>query len=484
VFEVVLLLLAVAAVAAFLDWRRGLLLVVITALLQDPLRKLVEGQPVIFVVLVGIVFAAACLGACFARVPMTPNSMYAWQRGLALPVLLTVLLIILQAYHSYVNFGNVMLPMIGLLTYLAPLPAIVFGYQLAVRGGPPRIKQFFKVYLVCTVVALVSVYLEYSGVGWSILGEVGRGQILHERGVAVVRAIAGTFRASEIAAWHAATCACLCLLLASERKLNLQTVLGAAGIILFVLGAGLLTGRRKMIVEVAIFFGAYFILWAMFQRGKARLGLVLAVAGLIGYFALIEGLGVDTKEATERSLVYDFYLERSKRAFGEVPARFVELGLAPLMWAYEGFGAFGAGLGVGTQGGQHFGGGGQVAGAAEGGLGKIMLELGIPGLVLIGWLGLFLGRHLLWILRMSSQMAPELARLCYGLVSFLLANIATFTVATQAYGDLFILLILSSCLGFVLAIPAIVEQEARARRADSIQRSVRHHVATRHPGFV
>jgi hypothetical protein len=132
---------------------------------------------------------------------------------------------------------------------------------------------------------------------------------------------------------------------------------------------------------------------------------------------------------------------------------------------------------VGTQGGQHFGGGGEAAGAAEGGLGKIMLELGIPGLVLVGWLGLFLARHLLWILRLSSRMAPELARLCYGLVSLLLANIATFTVATQAYGDLFILLILSSCLGFVLAIPAIVEQEARARGSADSRDYVVHHPA-------
>src|SRR5436853_3848 len=82
-------------------------------------------------------------------------------------------------------------------------------------------------------------------------------------------------------------------------------------------------------------------------------------------------------------------------------ARRLELGLAPITWAYEVFGIFGAGLGVGTQGTQYFGGGG--AAAAEGGLGKIALELGIPGLFLTGWLGILLFSHLIRILRASAQ---------------------------------------------------------------------------------
>ena len=72
----------------------------------------------------------------------------------------------------------------------------------------------------------------------------------------------------------------------------------------------------------------------------------------------------------------------AKTAFGDAPERFVEIGIAPIMWAYDRFGLFGAGLGVGTQGTQYFGGDAEIgAGAAEGGLGKITLELGIPGLL-------------------------------------------------------------------------------------------------------
>ena len=52
----------------------------------------------------------------------------------------------------------------------------------------------------------------------------------------------------------------------------------------------------------------------------------------------------------------------------------------------------------------------------------------------------------------------------FGLFSFLVANVAAFSVATQAYGDLFILLILSWTLGFLLAVPVLLEREVRARQ--------------------
>jgi hypothetical protein len=131
------------------------------------------------------------------------------------------------------------------------------------------------------------------------------------------------------------------------------------------------------------------------------------------------------------------------------------------MWAYDYYGLLGAGLGMGTQGAQHFGGGEQAA--AEGGLGKITLELGIPGLFLMGWIAILVFQHLLWIMRAASRHSVKIGRLSFGLFSFLVANVAGFSVATQAYADLFILLILSWALGFLFAVPVLVEREVRAR---------------------
>jgi hypothetical protein len=90
---------------------------------------------------------------------------------------------------------------------------------------------------------------------------------------------------------------------------------------------------------------------------------------------------------------------------------------------------FGAGLGVGTQGTQHFGGGGE--GAAEGGLGKITLELGVPGLFIMGWVAISLVRYLWRIMRVASRHSQRIAQISFGLFSFLVANAAAFSVATQ-----------------------------------------------------
>ena len=104
------------------------------------------------------------------------------------------------------------------------------------------------------------------------------------------------------------------------------------------------------------------------------------------------------------------------------------------------------------------------AAAAEGGLGKITLELGIPGIFVLGWIGFLFVRYVWQVIRVASRYSPKIARLTIGLFSFLVANVAGFSVATQAYGDLFILLILSWTLGFLLAVPVLLEREVCARQ--------------------
>jgi hypothetical protein len=313
--------------------------------------------------------------------------------------------------------------------------------------------------------------LEYAGYDWPVLGTVGGKFLIYDQGT-VITAKSGIFRASEIAAWHAMTCACFVLLLATLRKINFQVLLTTAIIVTLLLGIAILTGRRKAVIEVVIFASAYLILWAIFQKHMAKLGIVLAIAGLVGFGWLVEQLGSDhmvgqlpSSYVDKGPSGYSLYVERSKTVFGAAPSRFVELGLAPVMWAYDRFGFFGAGLGVGTQGAQRFFGGGEaIGGASEGGLGKITLELGIPGLFVVGWLAISVFNHLWRIMRAASQISPRIARLSYGFFSFLVANMAAFSVATQAYGDVFVLLILSWTLGFLFAVPVLLEREAHARQ--------------------
>jgi hypothetical protein len=460
--ELAILLLAIAAFWAFADWRFGLPLCVGTAILQDPIRKLVADQPVIFVIFVGIVFAAACLGATVCGVSLTPNQIFGRFRRIITPIQILLLLIVLEAFNSLYHFDNPMLTTIGLLNYLLPLPAIVFAYQLVHRGGEAPIYQFVKVYLIFAIVALTTVYLEYAGYDWSVFGQVGAGLRIYDKYLgAELVPHSGIFRAAEIAAWHSMACACFVIMLLTSGKPNIRNVLAAIAVVAILLAISVLTGRRKSIMGVAVFASTYLVLWFIFRRGVVKLGLGLAVAGVIAFNLLMPQLEDDSSHTAAASSAYSLYVARSKSVFEDAPARFSALGIESISWAYNWFGVFGAGLGAGAQGAQYFGRNAVIAGAAEGGLGKITLELGLPGLFVMGWLALVVLNHLWRIMRAATKLSPRVAGLSYGLFSFLVANAAEFSVATQAYGDLFILLILGWTLGFLLAVPLLLERELK-----------------------
>jgi len=132
-------------------------------------------------------------------------------------------------------------------------------------------------------------------------------------------------------------------------------------------------------------------------------------------------------------------------------------------------GFFGTGAGTGAQGAQHFGGGAQlVGGAAEGGVGKVLAELGVPGLLVLLWLFVVGGRTLLRVARFARRAPSHEALRIYGLVAFLPANAAVFLTAHQVFGDPFVLIVLGLVTGSVLAYPRIWQQRQayleRARR--------------------
>jgi hypothetical protein len=161
------------------------------------------------------------------------------------------------------------------------------------------------------------------------------------------------------------------------------------------------------------------------------------------------------------------YAVRGQSVFEDIPNRVANLGVAPVGWAIDQFGWFGAGLGTGTQ--QGSGREGAIVvnnGAAEGGFGKITMELGVPGLIVVAWLGFAFVRYLLRVLDFTARTSMVHARIAFGLLAFLAAKGASFSVATQAFSDLFVLLLMGWAVGFVLAMPVLAAR-AKARAAQS-----------------
>jgi hypothetical protein len=469
--QLTLLLLLLAGMLTLVDWRRGMLMCVIVGVLQDPLRKLAPGQPVYYVLMVGAVFGIAWVRAAMMRVPLGPSVIHGWQRNLKAPFALFIAVVLAQALHSYVRFRSPVVPGIGLLVWLAPIPAVVLAYQFAVRRGLAGVRRWMTVYVVAALIALTGVYLEYSGIQSRLLGEIGEGQILYDLGTAL-KAHSGFFRASEIAAWHTAAVACFVFTLSLGKRPTLIRIASALALIAVLVSLGILTGRRKMLIEITIFITSYVFLVAWLQRGMARLAMIVLTTGFVGYVGIVGFVAPDLVQDSytksmkvENAQRIEGYALRGQSVFADIPKRVNNVGWQPLVWSVDTFGWLGAGLGSGSQGTN------EIVEAhnidrwgAEGGLGKIAMELGVPGLLVVLWLVRALGRHLHRELMPLAHRSPQHARMAFGFLSFLIANGATFSVATQAYSDLFILLILGWCLGFLFAMPLLAEQ-AIARSA-------------------
>lgn len=466
-------LFAFVMVSVF-DWQTGFLLCVAMALLQDPMRKLTPGQPIYFLVFVGAVFGASWIGASLARVRLAPQRIYGWPTW-RLPAVLFLVLLAIQAAHAYARWDSFALPAIGLLSYLAPLPAVVLAYQFALKGGLGNIQRLLWFYVGASLLWLSGVWIEFSGETWIVLGEVGVGQFIYDVG-GKFRLPSGFYRAAEIAAWHVATTSAFLFMLLRGRRLSVPKTLLALIAVAFLVAIGLMTGRRKLLVNIAVFVSVFYFLRIWFLRGAAKWAMLTIVGGIVVFFALVGTMqpdggerAFDSAPAISDSARYSALVKRGDSVWNEVPRRIQNLGVGSAGWATAQFGWFGAGLGTGTQGGQHFGvDAGRFGYAAEGGSGKLALELGVPGLFIAAWLLVALFRHLNASMRMLSRQSDLHANFAFGLAAFLAANAASFLVATQAYGDIFVLLSIGWALGFLLAMP-VVAQRAIQNAAAAMQ---------------
>lgn len=464
-------LMLIAGLLTMLDWRKGLLMCVLIGIAQDPLRKFAPNQPVYYVLMVGVIFGIAWIRAALMRVPLSPTAIQGWRHDLKVPFSLFVFWVLVQAMHSFGRYGSVVMPGIGLLVWLAPIPAVVLAYQYAIRRGVLGVRRWMLLYILAALVSLSGVYFEYAGFQWRSLGEIGEGQIIYDVGT-VLKAYSGFYRASEIAAWHAAAIACFVFMLSIGKRATVFRVVVALGLIALLVSLGILTGRRKMLVEITVFISVYFFLVAWLQRGLARLAVVVLAAGAIGYVFIVGFVAPDLVQNSYSKRMYvenaqriEGYAARGQSVFVDLPARVNAVGVQPVIFAVEEFGWLGAGLGTGSQGTNAIAEANNInRWAAEGGLGKVAMELGVPGLLLAIWLLVALGQHLRRQLAAVAKMSPQHARMSYGFVSFLVANAATFSVATQAYSDLFILLILGWCLGYLLAMPVLAAKGDGVRR--------------------
>jgi hypothetical protein len=430
-------------------WRSMILIVIPVGFLQEPVRKLTTGQPVTMQLWVVFVFGISMLIAMSKF--GTPNILpLAGKSAKARHVLIFFIAItIIQAFHSLLRFGTPIVPMIGLLSYLLPIPALWVAYHYARSAAD--IRRFLKLYALVSITTTLSVIISFTGLEDPVFNQVGDApMVVYHDVVGVVQLYCGFMRTPEVAAWHAAAGVCAAITVAVAFK-DAAFRFTAPFIALSGFMIVVLTGRRKALAVMALYAVLFVTGLLLSKRRSARSAAVASLAVAIALFLGTLVMAPDSQDANP-------HMERSATAFGDAWERFEQLGIGTISRAYMTGGFLGLGTGAGAQGTQHIA-GTTVQGSAEGGLGRIMLELGVPGLILVILCSVAVAGTVRRCMRDAYHQSDQLYRLELGAIAFVGANVPVFIGAAQIFGDPFVLLILGMNLGFVLAVPKLIKLE-------------------------
>jgi hypothetical protein len=357
-----------------------------------------------------------------------------------------IALIAMQLLNAFLRYGGVAVPAFGFFFYLGPPLAMLVGAAFANRER--RVHQFLLAYVVLFVPVCLTVYFS-PGLqdSWPVLREVGsfvgNELIIHSGYGVALESYSGLLRVGEIAAWHAATAAMFLSVLALNSPSTAKRIFWSTLIVLLV-GVIILTGRRKMLMTLSIFFVAQWFLLARFRHGMGKLAVVFLVIGTVASYSLT--LLEPTSESSK-------YLQRGSTVFGEAGERF-STSVMLMKSAFNRGGGLGLGAGAGSQGTQYAGVDlkGTVGGSAESGIGKLMVEIGVPGMVLSLLLLVLVARRVFMNMKRVARIGERYLIYQVSFAALIFANLMTFTVATQVYGDMFILIILGTVGGFIVRI--------------------------------
>lgn len=439
--------LGVSCVVALTNWRRGWLLLLVCGVIQDPVRKLTPGTPVVVSFSIVALYAVILFAArreLFASV----RELSARFGTLYTAVIATLFLLCIAAMNGLFTFGLTAwrVPLLSLFTYLAPLPAILLGYTYLQREE--MLDQIVRVYSIATSIALVGTMLEYFRVNSRVLGLVAfQGEYIRHLPGLQIRMLSGFYRSPDIMGWHAATLTVLASAMALRAGVGKRLLLWS-GVAAWGFLNCMVSGRRKAIYYVAV-FGIVF-LWRYFKR--------LRPAQIVALFAMLAVLaGVVVRIASNQQT--SAYAQGAMATRGEIAQR-LEGGA---LFTLQQFGVMGAGLGTATQGTQHLR-GGESSSWQEGGLAKLAIEVGLPGLLAMFVTAWILLRLLLRLTAIQDvEGSSQFVRVM--LFAFFMANLAGFMASAQAYTDALLSLTTAFLFGCLLATAALDERLAMPAQA-------------------
>jgi hypothetical protein len=439
-----LIFLGAACAYSLVDWRRGWMLVMVCGVIQDPVRKLTAGSPVYISFLVVALYAAILFGA---RNELRVHAIEFTYRftSISTGIAAFVALLIISALNGVFTYGfdKWKAPAVSFLTYVVPMVAALLGYTWAQREE--MLLRFFRLYAAITSVALLGTVLEYMRVQSRLLGLVSfEGDYIRHLPGIQIRMLSGFYRSPDVMAWHAGMVTSIGVALALRAGVRRQMLFWSA-----VAGWGffncMIAGRRKAIYFVLVF--CVMFLWRYVRRVQmaqviASLGLLVLLYAIVNQLSSDAGTSVYTRSAVA-----------SKQELGQ---RFE----GGVMQTFRENGYMGAGLGTATQGVHHLLGTNSI-GWQEGGLGKVAMEIGLPGLVMLFLMVIIVGRMLL-ILTRTPDVPGSSQFLRVMLFALVAANIAGFIGSAQVFTDAVLGLTAGFLVGALFASAALDERAAES----------------------
>ncbi|PAY18783.1 hypothetical protein CKO51_14535 [Rhodopirellula sp. SM50] len=422
------IVVAIGALFAVTDWRAGLGIAIVLDCFRDPIRKLSEGEPTLLTYCVCAVWGAAFLNLFFGgheglrrvrlRFPWLERAMTWYLFGLIPGAVLSLAL--------YQN--GILLAGLGFISYAAPLLGVALGAALAFELK--YLKRLLEIYVIVNSIAFIGSVAEYLMWDWPGLGGLkGFEWIRHMPGV-IVRLISGFFRSPDIAGFHAANTMMVSAILLLNRgdKAGLKRRINPLWLSTAIWSVVplLLCGRRKMLIMPVIFIIAYLLYIQLAARRS--------VVQVLGYIVLIVVIGAIPLAMYRDEEGIEDHQAYYATTISDVAPRLKDNVAGSVIGTLKQSGVMGSGLGVATQGAQHFAVEAREGVWQEDGVSRLFKELGVPGVVLISIaISMVLSRCRREIRRQRYLPLIELQALIFALV---MANVASFVASHQHFsGD-------------------------------------------------
>ncbi len=434
---VIFLLICAGCAAAVYRWRWGVFAAIAMALIQDPLRKMVPGVPgYLSMCSVPIWFVTLWMASVGGELSAS-RFLSSFPKLARWMVLFGFYLVVPAVISFSYGQGTWQITLLGATVYSAAFFVLIAGWNFPASG--PSIRRILMFYALCASVLFIGGPLDYFGLakGWPMVGTEAMNMVwLTARTGEVIYMYAGFFRSPDVMGWHASMVVMIAGLLAIRSRGWIRWVW--VGVSIWAFLNLWICGRRKMIFMLPIFWAT--LLWLIYWFRSARRAL-----GAAALLLLIIGAGWYSVASTYRKTTMDTFYGSVTEDWEE---RVVQHGMGAVMWTVKQVGFFGCGLGMGQQG-VHLIRADKPRLWQEGGPGKVVAELGVPGGVLFLYVGAIL---MLTAYHVTGLRQGDLSfYTCAGIFSILVSNVASSVVSAQIFGDFFIILFLVFLLGLLLS---------------------------------